>query len=123
MRYLLLMCSDEKAEAGAPAEMMAGIVGEYVAVTTEMEEKGVCQDSNRLRPTTEATTLRMNDDGAVQIMDGPFAETKEQMGGYYLIDVKDLDEAIAWAKRFPAVTHGGSIEIRPVWEMEDYETA
>jgi hypothetical protein len=71
--------------------------------------------SNRLQPIASATTVRTND-GKQQVLDGPYADSKEQLGGYYLIDAPDLDAAIAWAARCPGAGHG-VVEVRPVWEM------
>ncbi len=115
MRYALMICTDETAErALSPAEqseMMAG----YAAFGEEMGGRGVLQGGERLRPTTDATTVRVRDD-EVLTSDGPFAETKEQIGGYYLVECKDLDEAIEVASKIPGARHG-SIEVRPIWEM------
>ncbi|HEX6569092.1 MAG TPA: YciI family protein [Acidimicrobiales bacterium] len=69
----------------------------------------------RLRPTTDATTVQVRD-GEVLVADGPFAETKEQMGGFYLVDCKDLDEAIEVASKIPGARYG-TVEVRPIWEM------
>ncbi len=71
--------------------------------------------SNRLRPSATATTLRTTN-GKTQVLDGPFAESKEQLGGYYLIDVPDLDAAMTWAGRCPGVQHG-TVEVRAIWAM------
>jgi hypothetical protein len=71
--------------------------------------------ANRLQPTTVATTVR-EANGKTQVLDGPYAESKEQLGGYYLIDVPDLDAALSWAARCPAVNHG-VVEVRPIWDM------
>jgi len=87
----------------------------YMAYTKALQDAKVLVASNRLRPTSAATTLRTVD-GQTKVLDGPFAETKEQLGGYYLIDVPDLDAALNWAKRCPGVRHG-SIEVRPIWVM------
>jgi len=78
----------------------------------------VCRGSERLQPASTATTVRVRG-GKTATTDGPFAETKEAVGGYYEIDVKNLDEAIAWAAKIPTAEYG-SIEIRPIWEPEDY---
>ena len=80
-----------------------------------MNERGLLQAGERLRPTTDATTVRVRD-GETLTSDGPFAETKEQMGGFFLVDCKDLDEAIEVAAKIPGAAHG-SIEVRPIWEM------
>ncbi|HVH81710.1 MAG TPA: YciI family protein, partial [Stellaceae bacterium] len=76
---------------------------------------GVLVGSNRLRPTSDATTVRVAD-GKSQVLNGPYAETREQLGGYYLIDVPDLDAALSWAARCPAVEYG-AVEVRPIWVM------
>ena len=90
--------------------MMAG----YQAFGEEMAHRGVLRGGERLRPTTDATTVRVVD-GDVVVSDGPFAETKEQMGGFYLVECEDLDQAIEVASKIPAARHG-SIEVRPIWE-------
>ncbi|HLG00381.1 MAG TPA: YciI family protein [Acidimicrobiia bacterium] len=115
MRYQLLICTDENAElALSPAEE-AAVMGEYGAFYEEMTKRGVLQGGERLRPTTDATTVRVRD-GEVITTDGPFAETKEQIGGYFVVDCKDLDEAIEVASKIPGARHG-SVEVRPIWEM------
>jgi hypothetical protein len=92
MRYLLMICADEDAiDALSPAEG-AAVLAEYGAFGEEMASRGVLQGGERLRPTTDATTVQVRD-GEVLTADGPFAETKEQVGGYYLVDCRDLDEA------------------------------
>jgi hypothetical protein len=115
MRYALLICTSEKednalTEAEAGAQMAA-----YAVYGEEMGQRGVLQGGERLRPTTDATTVRVRD-GEVLTSDGPFAETKEQMGGFYLVDCKDLDEAIEVAAKIPGARRG-AIEVRPIWEM------
>jgi hypothetical protein len=115
MRYALLICGEDKrqaemSEAEAGAQMAA-----YVAFGEEMGARGVLQGGERLRPAATATTVRVRE-GEVLTSDGPFAETKEQMAGFYLVDCKDLDEAIEVASKIPGAQHG-SIEVRPVWEM------
>ncbi len=87
----------------------------YDAFGAEMGARGVLQGGERLRPTTDATTVRVSG-GEVLVSDGPFAETKEQMAGFYLIDCKDLDEAIEIASKVPAAQHG-TVEVRPIWDM------
>jgi hypothetical protein len=111
MRYTLLICVDETGEqALGPDEL-----GEYVAFGEEMGRRGVLQSGERLRPTTDATTVRVRG-GEVLTTDGPFAETKEQIGGYYVVDCRDLDEAIEVASKIPGARRG-SIEVRPIWDM------
>jgi hypothetical protein len=115
MRYALLICTEEATESAmSPDEMSAEMAG-YAAFGEEMGSKGILQGGERLRPTTDATTVRVRD-GEVLTSDGPFAETKEQMGGFYLVDCADLDEAIEVASKIPGARHG-SIEVRPIWDM------
>ena len=115
MRYALLICTDETAMEAASAEEAAASTAEYMAFGEEMGRRGVLQGGERLRPTTDATTVRVRD-GEVLTSDGPFAETKEQMGGFYLVECKDLDEAVDVASKIPGA-RVGSIEVRPIWEM------
>lgn len=112
MQYMLLFYEDERAyQTLSPAERQA-VVDQYEAYAGEMAEAGVLQGGSELAPTTTATTVRRSG-GKVVTTDGPFAETKEQLGGYMLIEVPSLDEALAWAKRCPGATRG-SIEVRPL---------
>jgi hypothetical protein len=115
MRYALLICTDESAEAAASPDEISTHMAGYAAFGEEMGARGVLQGGERLRPTTDATTVRVRD-GEVLTSDGPFAETKEQMGGFYIVDCKDLDEAIEVAAKIPGATVG-SVEVRPIWEM------
>ena len=115
MRYMLTICTDETTdEARSPEENEAQMAA-YGAWAEEMGGRGVLTTGERLRPTTTATTVQVRD-GEVLSVDGPFAETKEQIGGFYLIDCKDLDEAIEIASKIPSATRG-SVEVRPIWEM------
>ena len=115
MRYALLICMDEVAyEARSPEEASATLA-EYGAFGEEMGKRGVLQGGERLRPTSDATTVRVRD-GETLTTDGPFAETKEQVGGYFLVDCKDLDEAIEVAAQLPGA-RTGCVEVRPIWEM------
>ena len=88
----------------------------YAAYSEAMGKAGVVLGGNRLRPTAEATTVRVKD-GKTEVLDGPYADTKEQLGGYYLIDVPDLDAALSWAARCPTAANG-TIEVRPIWPMQ-----
>ena len=113
MQYLLLICTDESAvNALAPSEAQE-MTARYMKFQEEAGER--LQGGARLRPTTDATTVQVRN-GDTLTIDGPFAETKEQVGGYYLVDCKDLDEAIELAAKIPAAAIG-SIEVRPIWEM------
>ena len=115
MRYALLICTDETAEQALSPEESGSVLAEYGAFAEEMAKRGVLTGGERLRPTTDATTVRVRD-GEVLTSDGPFAETKEQIGGFFLVDCKDLDEAIQVAAKIPGAREG-SIEVRPIWEM------
>ena len=112
MRYLLLIYGNEAAGAAmSPAEQEAEM-GEYWAYTSAVNEAGVNLSAEALQPTATATTVRVRD-GKTLTTDGPFAETKEQLGGYYAINCNNLDEAIAWAAKIPGARRG-SIEVRPI---------
>jgi hypothetical protein len=113
MRYVLLVCDDEGVEL--TQEQADRRYAEYTAVQDEMEARGVLRGRERLRPTSSSTSVRVRDGGLV-IADGPFAETKEQIAGFYVLDCNDLDEAIEIAAKIPAA-RSGTIEVRPVWEM------
>ena len=115
MRYVLMICDPEARTPTLSASEMDAVLAEYAAFAGEMAERGILQGGERLRPTSDATTVRVRD-GEVLTSDGPFAETKEQIGGYFVVDCKDLDQAIEVASKIPGARHG-SIEVRPVWEM------
>ena len=115
MQYLLLLYADEKGWAKMSPKEMEQAVAAYAAYTQAVKEAGVWVGSNRLRSVSDATSVTMQN-GKSRVLDGPFADSKEQLGGYYLIDVPDLDSAIAWANRCPGSGHG-TVEVRPVWEM------
>ena len=112
MRYALLICDEEKRQAEMSEDEATAQMNAYMAFGEEMGARGVLQGGERLQPVTTATTVRVRDDEVVT-SDGPFAETKEQLGGYYIVDCDDLDEAIAWAAKIPSAEHG-SIEVRPI---------
>ena len=115
MRYALLICTDENQDAGLSEKEGQALFAKYGQFMEEMGGRGVLQGGERLRPTSDATTVRVRDDETLTT-DGPFAETKEQIGGFYLVDCKDLDEAIEIAAKIPGAAHG-SVEVRPIWEM------
>jgi hypothetical protein len=115
MRYALLICTEEAQFATMTPEQGSSMLDEYAEFGEKMGARGVLQGGERLRPTTDATTVRVRD-GEVLTSDGPFAETKEQVGGFFLVDCKDLDEAIEVASQIPGARIG-SIEVRPIWEM------
>jgi hypothetical protein len=115
MEYLLLIY-DQEIDWAAMAESDKGkMMQEYQAFTTAIRESGQYKGGNPLQPVSTATTVRVRE-GKTMTTDGPFAETREQLGGYYLVDAKDLDEAIALAARIPGARMG-SIEIRPILKM------
>jgi hypothetical protein len=116
MRYLLLICTPEMEDEAQFDQAVVTMNEDYGAFMGEMGPRGVLQGGERLRPTADATCVRVRD-GEVLTTDGPFAETKEQIGGYFLVDCADLDEAIEIASKIPGAK-GGTIEVRPVWEME-----
>jgi hypothetical protein len=116
MRYLLLIYSDEKADASATKEEIDAWMGEYWAYTDAMQKAGVSLGGEALHPTSAATTVRVQG-GKKVVTHGPFAETKEQLGGYYLVNCSNLDEAIEWAAKCPGA-RVGSIEVRPIMEFE-----
>jgi hypothetical protein len=115
MQYLLLIYGNEANMMKAPKEASAQTAAAYAAYTEAMIKAGVHLGGNRLRPTSSASAVRVAD-GKTQVLDGPYAETKEQLGGYYLIDAPDLDSALSWAARCPGAATG-TMEVRPVWEM------
>jgi hypothetical protein len=113
MQYLLMLYVNEAAWPKlTPAEQQQGMAA-YTAYRDALVKDDAFVGSNRLQPTSSATTVRLAD-GKPQVLDGPYAETKEQIGGYFLIDAPDLDAAISWAARCPAAAHG-VVEVRPVW--------
>lgn len=115
MKYLLTIYSDEKADASASKEEFDTLVGEYNAYTDALHKAGVSLAAEALHPTSAATTVRVQN-GKKVTTHGPFAETKEQLGGFYLLDCKNLDEAIEWAAKCPGA-RVGSIEVRPVMDF------
>jgi len=115
VQYMLLLYSDPAGFAALKPQEMQQAMGAYTAFSEALGKEGVAINSNRLRPASDATTVRISN-GKTQVLNGPYIETKEQLGGYFLIDVPDLDAALAWAARCPGASHG-SVEVRPVWTM------
>jgi len=115
MQYMLLICSKEDDEQKWTPAQNQEIMGAYMAYTQALQQAGVLRHAERLRPTGTATTVRVAS-GKTEVLNGPYAETREQLGGYYMIDVPDLDTAIQWAARCPGASHG-KVEVRPVWDM------
>jgi hypothetical protein len=114
MRYLCLIYSDEKQIAAMPESQAKTVMGEYMTFTEGIQKSGHYLAAERLQPTHTATTIRSRN-GKISTTDGPFAETKEQLGGFYLIEARDLNDAIQVASKIPG-TRWGSIEVRPIWE-------
>jgi hypothetical protein len=115
MKYLMMIYRNDAASAALPPEAMQQMMARYNDVVTAMRDAGVYISGNPLKPATTATTVRVRA-GKVQTTDGPFAETKEQLGGYFLLECKDLDEAIEWAARIPHAAEC-AVEVRPIMAM------
>ncbi len=116
MQYVLMLYVDPNGWTTLSQAQHEQGAAAYTAYTQALKKAGALVGANRLQPTTVATTVR-EANGKTQVLDGPYAESKEQLGGYYLIDVPDLDAALSWAARCPAVNHG-VVEVRPIWEMQ-----
>lgn len=115
MQYLLMLYVEEAGWSKLTKAQQEQGVAAYAAYTEALTKAGALKGSNRLQPSSAATTVRIAN-GKSQVLDGPYVESKEQIGGYYLIDVPDLDAAISWAARCPAASHG-VVEVRPIWAM------
>src|SRR2546426_1532029 len=115
MRYMLLICGDEKAQAQASQAEMAAVVQGHMRFSQELQASGKMVHGERLRPDSEASRIRIKA-GQRQVMDGPFAETKEALGGFYLIECDTRQEAVEWAKKIP-LREGSFVELRPIWHM------
>jgi hypothetical protein len=115
MEYLLMLYSDDSRWLEMKPADQQEAMGAYRAFTEALQTSGVLKGSNRLQPTSAATTVQVAN-GKSQVLNGPYADSKEQLGGYYLIEVPDLDSAISWAARCPGAAHG-IVEVRPVWAM------
>ncbi len=115
MKYMLLIFLDESMMQGASEEQKKQGFAAYVAYTEAMKKAGILAGGERLQPSMSATTVRVSK-GKTEVLNGPYAESREQLGGYYTIDVPDLDAALSWAARCPGASRG-TIEVRPVWAM------
>jgi hypothetical protein len=115
MKFILLINGNEQAEGRRSEAEMKQVVGGHMKVAQDLRAAGKMVSAERLRPQAEATRIRLKG-GQPQLTDGPFAETKEVIGGFYLIDCASKAEAIEWASRLP-LHDEGFIEVRPVWEM------
>jgi hypothetical protein len=117
MQYLLLIYGDQSQASSMSEEEMGQVMQAYGTYTQELEQSGAMVGGNALQPVDTATTVRVRKDETLTT-DGPFAETKEQLGGYYLVDVGSLDEALEWAAKIPGARYG-SIEVRPVMVFDE----
>jgi hypothetical protein len=115
MQYLLMIHSDEAAMQQARKEDVQGMMAAYGAYTQALKGAGVYFGGERLHPSSTATVVRLQN-GKTSVLNGPYAEVKEQLGGYYVIEAADLDAAIGWAARCPGAQYG-AIEVRPIWAM------
>jgi len=115
MQYLLMIHVNEKQWDSQPQAELQKLYGEYMGLTKSLQDDKRYVGGNRLQSVTTATTVRVRD-GKTQVTDGPYAETREQLGGYYLVEAKNLDEATAIAARIPGARYG-AIEVRPVFEL------
>ncbi|WP_437290208.1 YciI family protein [Sorangium sp. So ce406] len=113
MRFMMLIHHDEAALAAAPQKELGA---EYGAFKEALDKAEGCSAGERLQPSSAATTVRRHD-GKTEVLDGPYADTKEQFAGYFIIEAPSLDEAIVWAKRCPSSKYG-SIEIRPIVDAQ-----
>lgn len=113
MRFMMMIHHDDAALAAAPQKELWS---EYAAFNEALAKAAGCADGERLRPSSTATTVRQRD-GKTDVLDGPYADTKEQLAGYFFVEAPSLDEAIAWAQRCPSSKYG-AIEIRPVLEPQ-----
>jgi hypothetical protein len=116
MKYMLLIYNDEEKVRAIPKEDASKMLPAYIAYTEALKQAGIVVASDRLQFTSNATTVRIRD-GKTNVVNGPYAETKEQLAGYYLIDVPDLDSALSWASRCPGASFG-AVEVRPIWVMQ-----
>lgn len=114
MKYMLMICDEEKAWAGFTESEQQKLMGDYRTLVQDLKASGHYVGGSQLQPTMMATTVRVRD-GKRLVTDGPFAEAREQLGGYFIVEAKDLDEALGIAARIPAA-YTGTIEVRPLVE-------
>ena len=118
MEFALLIYADPAGPEKLSPSQATEMLNAYAGYTGALQSAGVLQRSNRLRPAHTATTVRVKS-GKTEVLKGPYAEAREQLSGYYLIDVKDLDEALSWATKCPGVNHG-IVEVRPIWPRSEF---
>jgi hypothetical protein len=116
MKYMLLIYGDEAKMRAIPKEDASNMMPAYLAYTEALKKAGILLGGDRLQFTETATTVRIRD-GKTNVVNGPYAEAKEQLAGYYLIDVPDMDSALSWASRCPGAS-AGTVEVRPLWIMQ-----
>lgn len=118
MQFMLMINEDERIYEGADgAKLMEETLAAHMALGEKLAEKGVAFSGERLKPGSTATTIKW-DHGKSALHDGPFAETHEELGGFYIVDVASLDEALEWARMIP-IPGKGAIEVRPIWPMSE----
>ena len=115
MQYLLMIYGDESQMNTASPDDASNMTQAHGAYAEALVKAGAMQGGQRLRPASDATSVRVRG-GKTEVLNGPYAETREQLGGYYVIDVPDLDAALSWAARCPSSSYG-TIEVRPIWAM------
>jgi hypothetical protein len=116
MRYIFHLFADEAAFAARTPEQAEAGYNAYMSYTQALKDAGAYIAGDRLRPAGESTQVRVDANGKTTVLDGPYADTKEQLAGYYMIDVENLDEALKWAARCPAAGTG-TVEVRAIWEL------
>lgn len=116
MKYMLLIYSDEEKARAIPKEDASKMMPAYFAYTEALKKAGILLGGDRLHFTSDATTVRIRE-GKTNVVNGPYAEAKEQLAGYYIIDVPDIDSALSWASRCPGASFG-AVEVRPIWVMQ-----
>ncbi len=116
MQYILHLFADDAAYAAMPEAQSEAAYGAFMAYTQALKDAGVYVAGDRLKPAIEATQVRVDSNGKTTVLDGPYIESKEQLGGYYIVDVPNLDEALKWAARCPRASYG-TVEVRAIWEL------
>ena len=117
MKYLLLIYDNEQSNMNKSPEKMTKILDAWFKYTDELQSAGKLLNGSALQPTVAATTVRAGNPAPLAT-DSPFAETKEQLGGFYLVEATDLDDAIEWSGKMPHIANGGTVEIRPIMEFD-----
>lgn len=118
-KYMLLIYGEEHWRAGMTAEQQQAMMTEWGTYTEQLAATGKMLGGDALEPTGSATTVRGGQGGAIVTSDGPFAETKEQLGGYYAIETDSVEDAADWASKMPHVALGGAVEVRPIMEFDN----